>query len=266
MMRVIDHPSMLKDGSAMGAFAGVGAALLAGDGFTGAPAITVEAPEVADVWRDLGVRWTMEEQYLKPYPVCRWAQPAMEAVMALRARAPAEEIARVKVITFHEAVRLAARAPANTEEAQYSLPFPVAVALVHGKLGAEQVSGPGLDDPAVLRLSAAVELEEDTDYSVRFPGERWARVELVMADGRRLSSGPTTTRGDPETRLSDAEVAGKFDMLASGPLGPARCRRLSDAILDLGSDRPVDSLIDDLLSGAEATQEMPRAATVSASS
>ena len=43
MMRVIDAPTMLKDGSGWGAMAGVSAAYLAQDGFTGAPAITMEA-------------------------------------------------------------------------------------------------------------------------------------------------------------------------------------------------------------------------------
>ena len=39
MMRVIDAPTMLKDGSGWGAMAGVSAAYLARSGFTGAPAI-----------------------------------------------------------------------------------------------------------------------------------------------------------------------------------------------------------------------------------
>ena len=38
MMRCIDHPSMVKDSSGWGAQVGVSAALLAADGFTGAPA------------------------------------------------------------------------------------------------------------------------------------------------------------------------------------------------------------------------------------
>ena len=42
MMRVIDVPTMLHDGSAWGALAGATAVFLAERGFTGAPAITVE--------------------------------------------------------------------------------------------------------------------------------------------------------------------------------------------------------------------------------
>src|SRR5437868_11030996 len=79
ILRVCSHPTMLKDGSSWGAHAGVTAALLARDGFTGAPALTVEDNNVGPLWRDLGARWRIREQYFKAYPVCRWAQPAIEA-------------------------------------------------------------------------------------------------------------------------------------------------------------------------------------------
>ena len=82
MMRCIDHPTMVKDGSGWGAMAGVSAAYLAADGFTGAPALTLEAAKLTPVWADLGERWLILDQYFKPYPVCRWAQPAVEAAMA----------------------------------------------------------------------------------------------------------------------------------------------------------------------------------------
>ncbi len=87
IMRVVDHPTMVKDGSGWGAMAGLSAAYLAADGFTGAPALTWEADAVADIWADVGSRWRILEQYFKAYPVCRWAQPAIEAALTLAARA-----------------------------------------------------------------------------------------------------------------------------------------------------------------------------------
>ncbi|MGD9294680.1 MAG: MmgE/PrpD family protein, partial [Roseobacter sp.] len=65
MMREIANPTMLHDGSGMGALTGSMAALLALDGFQGAPAITLESPEVSPIWADLGDRWTIEENYIK---------------------------------------------------------------------------------------------------------------------------------------------------------------------------------------------------------
>ena len=249
MMRVIDHPCMLKDGSTMGGFTGVTAALLAAAGFTGAPAITVEDAAVAGLWADLGSRWCMDEQYLKPHPVCRWAQPPVEAMLALRDEAPAAEVESITVYSFYNAVRLAKSDPSHTEEAQYSLPFPTAAALVHGRVTAAEIDGEGLHDPEVLRLSTGMRLIEDESYSARYPAERWARVELTMKDGRVLRSPPSKPRGDPDEPLSDAEVATKFHMLAEPALGSGRAARIADAVLGFGSDGDLDALIEDLLAG-----------------
>lgn len=66
MMRVIDHPTMLKDGSGWGAMAGVSAVKLAASGFTGAPALTLSAPEIQPWFEDLGQTWLTCRQYYKP--------------------------------------------------------------------------------------------------------------------------------------------------------------------------------------------------------
>lgn len=219
MMRVVEHPSMLKDGATMGGFVGVLAALLARDGYTGAPAVTIEDGSVADLFTDLGQRWIVEEQYLKPYPVCRWAQPAVTAVAALADKAPAARIERIRIESFHEAVCLAVRRPADTEQAQYALPFPVAARLVRGALGADEVAGSGLSDPAILALADRIELVTDEALSKRFPMERIARVTVTLEDGTVLESGDTAAPGDPEDPLSDTEVSAKFDQLATPILG-----------------------------------------------
>ena len=87
ILRACDFPTMVKDGSGWGAHAGVSAALLAGDDFTGAPALTIERDDAAPFFGDLGTRWRISEQYFKAYPVCRWAQPAIEAALESQARA-----------------------------------------------------------------------------------------------------------------------------------------------------------------------------------
>ena len=84
MMRVIDSPTMLHDGSAWGALAGVTAVYLADQGFTGAPAVTVEAEEVDPIWRDLGEQWVVHRHYIKPYPVCRWTHALIDSALKLR--------------------------------------------------------------------------------------------------------------------------------------------------------------------------------------
>jgi len=230
MMRCIDHPTMVKDSSAQGAHAGVSAALLAQSGFTGAPADLVGA--VTDpTWSDLGMRWTILEQYFKPYPVCRWAQPAVHAALRLVSGGDiaAAQISRIDVTTFHQATRLAGRDPSNTEEAQYSLPFPVAAAVVHRSMGEDLIASPSLAGPQVRRLAASLRLQESAEMTEAFPAHRRAEVTLLLTDGRQLCSGVTEAPGDPEDPLSDAELDDKFHRSAGLSLGRERAEQLRAA-------------------------------------
>ncbi len=186
-------PTMLKDGSGWGAHAGVTAALLARDGFTGAPALTIERDDVAPLWSDLGQRWRIREQYFKAYPVCRWAQPAVEAALSLKRahRFDADDIVAIGIDSFREAIDLGSRCrmPATTDEAQYSLPFPVAAALIFGRVGAAEIGAHG------PRRSAR--------RAARSRRSRWREdVEFSRSlSGRALGAGPHRARRRPHARL-----------------------------------------------------------------
>jgi 2-methylcitrate dehydratase PrpD len=263
MMRVIDDPTMLKDGSGWGAMAGVSAALMAHAGFTGAPAITVEAgslttsatgearstspapqrgANVAHLWADLGQRWRITEQYFKPYAVCYWAQAPVNGAIAVQQRTAIalDDIRRIRVHTFHEAVQLDTTHPANTEEAQYSVPFPVAAALVHGELGPAQLSGAGLRDPRVLSVMERVELVEDHAITARFPAERIARVVIETSSGATYDSGEVKPKWDAATAPpTDDDLLAKFRWLARTALPESRAATLETALWEC--DRLADA-------------------------
>ena len=222
MMRCIDHPTMVKDGSGWGALSGVSAAALAARGFTGAPAELLGV--AAGHWHDLGTRWLVAEQYVKPEPVCRWAQPAVHAALALRAEHGVEPAAieAIEVASFAEAVRLVARHPRTTEEAQYSLPYPVAAALARGTVGPDEIAGDALRDPIIGALADRVTMRERPGLSALFPARRVAEVTLRLRDGRTFASGPTEARGDPEAPLGADAIRGKFRRYAEPVLGRER--------------------------------------------
>jgi 2-methylcitrate dehydratase PrpD len=252
MMRVIDHPTMLKDGSGWGAMAGVSAAYLAADGFTGAPAVTVNDPAVAELWSDLGERWMILEQYFKPHPVCRWAQPAVEATLKLcrTHQIEAADVATVDVETFHEAARLATALPTTTEHAQYSLPFPVAAAIVRGQLTAAEVTAEALADPEIRALSQQVRITENEAHNEAFPGNRYARVTIALTDGHAFTSEDTEPRGDATNHLSDEEIRTKFHLFSNPTLGDVRASAIESAVDDLPAEGSLTRLFEHLRSGA----------------
>ncbi|MGB1036413.1 MAG: MmgE/PrpD family protein, partial [Candidatus Puniceispirillales bacterium] len=234
MMRCIDTPTMVKDGSGWGAMAGVSAVYLAADGFTGAPAISIEGKDVADHWADLGSHYYMDEQYIKLYPVCRWAQPAVEAVLDLMKRhdISADQIANIEISSFDEAVRLCSMAE-NTEEAQYSLPFSVAVAAYHGTIGVDEISKAGLTNPDIQAIARKVSVISNDDFNAEFPKRRLAIASIETTDGWRFSSDPTEAIGDPEAPVSDDVLRQKFNTLASATCNPETLKNLVHALGDL---------------------------------
>ncbi len=244
MMRAIDHPTMVKDGSGWGAMAGTSAVYLARSGFTGAPAISVEGDDVAPYWIDLGERWLTCEQYIKPYPVCRWAQPPVEAARHLveKHQITVSEIAQVECTSFHEAIRLATSRPQNTEQAQYSLPFPVAAMIVKGKLTPEEITGECLGDPEILRLSTGMKLAEADEFNNRFPQDRIASVAITLKDGTRLESGLFEAPGDPEHPFPGSKMREKYHAFADPVLGTDRSSAIADAVDNLEDAGQIEKL------------------------
>ncbi|TFV60874.1 MmgE/PrpD family protein [Geodermatophilus sp. DF01-2] len=227
MTRVLDHPTMVKDSSAGGCQAGVSASLLASQGFTGAPPALVESA-ASGLWSDLGSTWRILEQYVKPYPVCRWAHPAVDAVISLVEGngLAAAAIEHIDVQTFRLATRLAVREPLTTEQAQYSLPFPVAVAAARGRLLPCDVTELPETDAVIRRLARTMTVTECAEMSEAFPARRQARVTVRLADGRRLTSGLVEACGDPEDPLADGDLAAKYWSYTEPVVGRERAQRL----------------------------------------
>ena len=235
MMREIANPTMLHDGSGMGAFVGISAAIMAEQGFTGAPAITVESEQTSVYWSDLGQDWLVTRQYVKPYPICRWAHGAIDAtrkVMQNRDLQP-EQIETIEVRTFREGVALFQGIPDTTSRAQYSLPFAVAAYVLNGRIGVEQISGEGLSDARVHEMVSRIRVCESNDHNARFPAQRTADVTVTLTDGTKLESGLVDARGGSDTPFSRAEIVEKYDSFAEQFAGRNRSRDIKDVLMGL---------------------------------
>ncbi|BAB52543.1 MmgE/PrpD family protein [Mesorhizobium japonicum] len=176
---------------------------------------------------NLGSSWEVQKCYLKPYACCRYIHAAIDAILAMRR--DGQEIRRLRIETFPQAMRLAnERAPSTLEGGQYSFYFSCALATLHGREALQPVQLERLTDARVLDLAARIELEPSPDFASSFPAETPARVVMDQGKGpeERIVRHPL---GDVASPLSADQVAEKFRSIGRENVHP----RWQDEILSM---------------------------------
>ena len=151
------------------------------------------------------------------------------------------DIRRVRIATYQGGLDIVNNsAPEGDYQAKFSLP-------VHGcaRAGArqrapERIRPDRLADPDVRALMKKIECVADAELSKAFPRQRAARVEIELADGRKLAHFQPTRKGDPEMPLTDAELNDKYLELAAPVLGEAKARALLKRLWRLETEKNVE--------------------------
>ncbi|HLJ19808.1 MAG TPA: MmgE/PrpD family protein [Stellaceae bacterium] len=238
MMREIANPSMLHDGTGWGAPTGVSSVLLAQEGFTGAPAAVVEFDDARFTWEDLGTRWLTTEQYIKPYPTCRWAHAPIDCVLELKKKhnLTPEQIERVEVRTFIYATQLWNDVPTSSAVAQYALAWPVAAALARGRVTADEILPESFSDPVIRRLVPRIVPIVDSRCEASYPEKRLASVAILTRDGNRYETAAREASGGPVPLPTQEDVVAKYRAFAEPMIGAARAAGIETLALSI--DRP----------------------------
>jgi 2-methylcitrate dehydratase PrpD len=116
--------------------------------------------------------WLIAEAYIKPFAGVRHAHYAAAAALALRAAIAGRlgDVSALRLETYAEALRYAGnRAPLRAIQAQFSLSWAVATALIQGDLGPAAYTDAALADPALRRLEGLVDLAEDAALTSALP-------------------------------------------------------------------------------------------------
>jgi len=246
MMKGIDVVAMTKDSISWGAMAAVSSILLAGKGFTGVSPIFDDGPG-PELTKGLGSDWLILDLYHKPFACCYWVQAPIAGALALikeHGLTP-EQITRIRVRSFREAIRLLCDPPCDTEEAQYNLAYGVACAVLEGKLGPSEVTPPAIFDPQTLAFMDKIEPVEDPKIQKGFPAKRQARVEITTTDGRVFDSGVVDAPWVlSANRPTDQDLIEKFRTVTGPILGETRRQELQDTIWNLEQEPEAARLVD----------------------
>jgi 2-methylcitrate dehydratase PrpD len=178
--------------------------------------------------------WTILDGYLKPFAGVRHTHYGVEAALRIRRHLDfsVDKIRHITLETYEEATRYCGnRAPRSAIQAQFSLSYAVAAALVLGDLGPEAYANLGADT-AIARLEQLVVISVD-------PNRVGRGAKLTVDVGTtRLCEDADNVAGDPGQAMSGEEVVGKFRRYAEPTLGAQQVAALTAFFLqaDLQED------------------------------
>lgn len=130
-------------------------------------------------------------------------------------------------------------APRTYHEAQVSLPYSVAIALVEGKALLAQYTDRKLGNTAVRRLMKLTHIETDS----RLPRGVSCHTTINLASGKKFVSQVDYPKGSIQNPMSDQELGVKFESLAVPVVGAARAARIADLVMHVERCNNVGELL-----------------------
>lgn len=198
-------------------------------------------PDVTRLTADLGCEFEILQTSIKPHACCRYKQAPIDALLELRRThgLRPERIDMVTIGMLEAGIPIVCEprdrkiAPASIVDAQFSLPFGAAVALVRGRASPREYSEDGLRDPLVRALMPRVQYVVDQELEAAFPRHwpAWARVRVD--DGTEYRCHIAHPYGDPDHPLSWDDLETKIRDLLDGIATTRSITGLRDAVMAL---------------------------------
>lgn len=214
--------------TAHAAAAGVMAAYLAQDGFTGAAQI-LEGPQgmaagmssdadPAKLVDGLGTRWATAETSFKYHASCRHTHPAADALLQVmqQHRLQPGDLAGVVTHVHQGAIDVLGPVvrPVTVHQSKFSMGTVLALVAQFGHAGLAEFDQHFLSD-ATQALRDKVSMQLDAEVDGAYP-RRWiGKVTVTTTDGRVLHGRVDEPKGDPGNTLSRDEITAKALRLAA---------------------------------------------------
>lgn len=220
--------------------AGVTSAVMAQLGFTGTSLIFEGERGWLNAYADKRMPHALEEgldgEYqldieFKPYSCARPIHNAIDCALDIRSQ-PGFDHRKVTAIEVerHEDWSKYHRnaTPTTYHEAQVSLPFSVAIAMVEGKALLDQYSDRNIRNKELKRLAGLAKFE-----TVSLPRGVSVRITARQDDGKKFVSQVDYPKGSIQNSMSDDELRAKFMSLSEPVIGAKKAAALADMAMNV---------------------------------
>ena len=222
--------------TAHAASAGLTAAYLAKDGFTGAQDIFTGPQGLAagmstdanpaKLTDGLGTRWATAETSFKWHASCRHTHPAADALLQVMQHNGLQptDLAQVTCHVHQGAIDVLGPVvnPSTVHQSKFSMGTVLGLAARFGFAGLNEFDA-HFQSPETIAVRDKVQMVLDTEVDTAYP-HRWiGKVTVQTTDGRVLHGRVDEPKGDPGNTLSRAEITDKALRLAAyGSQAPAK--------------------------------------------
>jgi 2-methylcitrate dehydratase PrpD len=199
----------------------------------------------------LGKKWEMTETSIKVHACCRFSGPVADCALDLyrqgvRAKDVKGIVAKVgeftvKMLCYPEERK---RKPVTHVDAQFSLPWAIAVAICKNSTGIYEFRGDVLQDPEVLELAQKVTWELDPAAEAMYPKAYPSTLVAELKDGRTFSAHVDYPKGDPENPATKEEIVAKFHTLTEKFFDAGRREAIINAVGRLETMENIGELAD----------------------
>jgi 2-methylcitrate dehydratase len=228
------------------AFGATHAAFLAKRGITGPPEVFEGNKGFMDaIAGPFDIDWAAEDldkvrhTILKKYNAEIHSQAAIEGLLELRDTSgiTARDVARIRVEIFDVAYQIIGGGEEGDktivrtkEEADHSLNYLLAVALLDGNVLPQQFSPERIASDDVQNLLRRVEIHPADDLSARFPDEHACRLTVDLRDGTQLHTAKRDYEGFHTRPMSWDRVTAKVTDLSQDHVKPPLLDEIIDAV------------------------------------
>jgi 2-methylcitrate dehydratase len=123
--------------------------------------------------------------------------------------------------------------PANRETADHSMPYTVAVALIHGDVQEKHFEDEYINDPQIRALTRKIKAKASDAADKQMPTAMRCYFKLITKSGETHSTMVDYYRGHYMNPMSDGEIETKFRGLASGVLPESQVAQLLEKLSKL---------------------------------
>jgi 2-methylcitrate dehydratase PrpD len=199
----------------------------------------------------LGKKWEMTETSIKVHACCRFSGPVTDCALDLyRQGVRSKDVKKitakvgdftVKMLCYPEERK---RKPITHVDAQFSLPWAIAVAICKNDTGIYQYRGDVLQDEEVLALAQKVTWEFDPEAEAMYPKAYPSTLVAEMNDGRTFTAHVDYPKGDPENPATKEEILSKFHLLTENFFDQKRREKIIEAVDSLDTMANISELAD----------------------